>query len=293
MKKITAFLGFVGVVYMFSGCSSDTVVSVPTDEIAQEEPTSSSIQEQPNSPSSSSKKTSVETPAGTSSSSSASAAVHDTITTHVVISSTSTHETPYYSSGNFCWEGNCGNEPLLPAISSSSYSLEVTMSSEAPVYPTVTETQMIDQRDQKMYKLQTIAGMHWMAENLNYETASNSFCKTSSSDDMCAIYGRYYTYSAAQKACPTGWRLPTMAEVEALDAAVEHEWWSIGGRFKIADGTATDFGLDKEQGYIWIQIEGEYSSFRVKDYNGDTPHEFQDGSTTERAYNVRCVEDKQ
>ena len=64
----------------------------------------------------------------------------------------------------------------------------------------------------------------------------------------------------------------------------------MGGRFKVADGKVTEYGLENEQGYIWIQAEGENNSFRVKNYNDSDDHELQHSDGAERAYNVRCVQ---
>lgn len=294
MKKITAFLGLVGVVSMISACS-DTVTGVNEEENEQAQAiTSSSSSATGAKPTSSSQKTSngivLDEITSSGSATGSGEVIHDTITTQVIISSTSNYTAPYYSSGGpFCWSENCpGASSPSTATSSSSISLEVTLSSEAPVYPTVTETQMIDQRDQKMYKLQTIAGMHWMAENLNYETADGSFCKTASSEDMCGTYGRFYTITAARKACPLGWRLPTQEEVEALDAAVPHEWWSVGGRFKLSNGEATDYGDADKQGYFWLSTG---NAWKIKNFDGDQVHGLQEDAA-DRAYNIRCVENK-
>lgn len=292
MKKITTLLGFVGVVCIFSGCSSETEAPSASDENSAVDSSSSET---------SVAGSSTEVTPGSSASNpgtgiSSSEVAPDTVFTQVVVSSgNDSYSDPYFSSGIFCWSKECeekwaGSSSSAAPKSSSSISIEVTMSSEAAKPPLVSGNQMTDQRDQKGYKIAEIAGKRWMTENINFAT-KGYFCQTETSDDMCAAYGGFYTYAGALKACPDGWRLPTEAEVTALDAAVDHEWWQIGGRFKIAEDKASDYGLENEQGYIWIQADGEYSSFRIKNYGGgDNLHEFQAGSVTERAYNVRCVE---
>lgn len=292
MKKITTVLGLMGVVCFFSACSStsDDIDEILTPKAEIE--SSSSAKPAPGS-SAGGQPTSAEPGKVVINDSTI---VHDTIKTQVIISSTSKYEDPYFSSGVFCWSKECEEKwanvssSSAPKSSSSIANIEINMSSEAPVYPTVTETQMIDKRDNSTYSLIRIGGVHWMTSNLKYKPKKGFFCEFDGTD-YCKTYGTYYTYSAAMSACPTGWRLPTVSEINAADAAQDHEWWTIGGRFKLnSSGEVTDFGLAEDQGYIWIIAEGEYNSWRVKNYDGDTVHDLQGGSTTERAYNVRCVE---
>ena len=64
-----------------------------------------------------------------------------------------------------------------------------------------------DSRDNQIYKwVELKDGKKWMAENLNF-LSSNSYC-FNNEDKNCDKYGRLYTYDAALKACPKGWRLP-------------------------------------------------------------------------------------
>lgn len=66
----------------------------------------------------------------------------------------------------------------------------------------------IDARNGQTYKwIRLKDGKKWMTENLNYETYS-SWCYDEKSSN-CTKYGRLYTWQAAKKACPSGWRLPT------------------------------------------------------------------------------------
>jgi uncharacterized protein (TIGR02145 family) len=69
----------------------------------------------------------------------------------------------------------------------------------------------VDYRDDRTYKKITVVGKMWMAENLNYETSSGSWCYRNETSN-CAMYGRLYDWTTAMMACPVGWHLPTREE---------------------------------------------------------------------------------
>ena len=293
MKRIILKMGVLGVFCLVAGCSDDGSTS-PLQPIANDEPEATSSSTAVDSDKSSS---SAAPSADKPSSESKGSDTKDTTTIHeqVVISDSSDNgPKTYLSSGVFCWNAGCETKfssAAEPPKSSSSEKIVFTESSASNEPPTVEGNTLKDNRDGKSYKLQNVAGKLWMAENLRYETSNGAFCSTEGGEDHCAKYGQFYTYAAAQRVCPGGWRLPTEAEVLAADADVPHEWWSVGGRFKVADGKATEYGLEDEQGYIWTQANGELNSWRVKNYNGDDEHAMQSSEGTERAYNVRCVQE--
>lgn len=267
MKETTTLLGILGVVGVFFACSADTVSSPYNEQTPGNQSSSKPVTGGNNSNNDPYVKDSV---------------IHES----VYLDSTTGYIAPYSSnSPTFCWSAKC---EAAAASSSSQATIDINMSVEAQDPPTINGNKMIDNRDGKQYTIETINGKLWMAQNLNYETKNGYFCKTSSSEDMCGTYGGFYSFSAAQRACPTTWRLPTQDEIEALDAAVKHEWWQVGGRFKLSGGEPTDYGDADKQGYFWLS-SGQ--AWKIKNFDGDQAHGLQD-EVSDRAYNVRCVADQ-
>jgi len=80
----------------------------------------------------------------------------------------------------------------------------------------------IDSRDGKTYKTVKIGTQIWMAENLNYETDSGSWCF----DDKianCDTTGRLYNWQMAMQVCPDSWHLPSFSEWMQLAEFINKE----------------------------------------------------------------------
>ena len=162
------------------------------------------------------------------------------------------------------------------------------------------------------YKTADIGGVVWMAENLNIET-DGSYCYNDVPDN-CSIYGRLYTYEAAQTACPDGWHLATATEWDFLNNTVGTNssasyylksttgWWTdvgngndaygftaLPGGIRSIDGVYSDLTL---AGYFWAEgpTEGNSVSYELH-YNTSNLAQ-QTKIPGETAMSVRCVYDE-
>jgi len=80
--------------------------------------------------------------------------------------------------------------------------------------PAKTYGTFTDSRDSKIYKTIDIGNQTWMAQNLDYVTASGSWYYND--DTSLSVYGRLYDWYTASSVCPTGWHLPSDVEFQKL-----------------------------------------------------------------------------
>ena len=101
-------------------------------------------------------------------------------------------------------------------------------------------------RGGREYKTVVIKEQCWIKENLRYVPSTGNTMCYGNNDSNCDKYGRLYDYEAATLACPTGWRLPTSAEYDALaEYSMEGATlYDAGAHFKATEGWTPESGDD-------------------------------------------------
>jgi uncharacterized protein (TIGR02145 family) len=172
------------------------------------------------------------------------------------------------------------------------------------------QVKFTDNRDGNVYRTITVAGVTWMSENLKYKAKSGAFYFDNDSNNIPA-YGVLYEWKTALNSCPSGWRLPSGTEFQALINYFEQKetWGKIAtdpSSFGIQLGGMQDyegtFSEMDESGYYWTSTEydktnAEYFSYLIID---DKPiidisrkEDVADIHGTEKnnKYSVRCLKD--
>lgn len=86
-----------------------------------------------------------------------------------------------------------------------------------------------DARDGNVYYYRKIGDKDWFVRNLAYKESGYPFRK---SEVMDAIFGRYYTWTAAQDACPAGWRVPSEEDWKSLAVAAGYKGNAVAPVYK-------------------------------------------------------------
>ena len=230
---------------------------------------------------------------------------------------------------------NSSSSQSSSSRSSSSYSSSYSSSSnrssssltqytkDSHFNPDIDYGTMKDPRDGKTYRTVVVDGITWMAENLNYADheigASNCY---SNSDSNCELYGRLYSRDAAmnstscaytsacnlgegpiQGVCPSGWHIPTKAEVQdlldyisspsALRSAGSN--WNYPGTDAyglsfVGAGNWSDSYFEDLHKYevMWIYIPGSLQYFLLISGSSNTA-EIWDHSSNKYYSTVRCI----
>lgn len=183
---------------------------------------------------------------------------------------------------------------IPPESSEGRTSLEQDLSKTPPNYDRV-------YIGQQSYRTIQLAGLIWLADNLNYEV-ENSYCYDDDPEN-CDKYGRLYTWEAANQACSTlgeGWRVPSNEDwrlLTGLFEATEEAYASL-----IAQGnTGFEALLSGARGnrgeYLTLNRTGNYWSSTPSpkgqawnsSFDGDTKRLEQLTNNKFFAFSCRCV----
>lgn len=170
----------------------------------------------------------------------------------------------------------------------------------------------IDGRDDQEYKTIEIGAQTWMAENLNY-----SYGDAVPYDMMPQhrdAYGLLYNLDDAMEACPPGWTLPTLADVEDMveylaydyvgGTLKEHgsEYWDSNNRFA---SNATGFSARGGGAYygeglgfknfnlnanFWLNPKDEDQAVYIGLSAGDGDLSMSSSGNPENKFSVRCIQ---
>jgi uncharacterized protein (TIGR02145 family) len=114
-------------------------------------------------------------------------------------------------------------------------------------------------KDSDEYPWMEFGSQIWMTRNLSFDISDGSFCYDDNSTN-CDIYGRLYTWEAAQHVCPEGWHLPS-----------DEEWMVLEQSIGLKEKAAKKTGLrGKVEGNVLKDtIQGLWSSQEKIHYNAN------------------------
>lgn len=215
------------------------------------------------------------------------------------------------------------NQTVFRTVLLCAFSLLLLNCSKDVVEPdsqTFNFSKFTDARDGKEYQTIKIGNQEWMAENLAFETDSDSWIYWNDKNDG-AQYGRLYTWDAALQAVPVGFHLPTDAEWKQLEVnlgmsiteadGISFRGTNQGTLLKAKSNWADDGNGTNEngfsalpggfrsnagsylgiywQGYWWSATESDKSNSWIRIMTNNNNKIGRNISFKGDAYSVRCV----
>jgi hypothetical protein len=86
----------------------------------------------------------------------------------------------------------------------------------AQILPAQDSDFLLDERDGNIYLVIQFNDQWWMCQNLKFDAGEGSSCYEGD-ETNCMLKGRWYSWEAAQRACPEGYRLPGDEDWKALE----------------------------------------------------------------------------
>ena len=183
-------------------------------------------------------------------------------------------------------------------------------SSYAPLEKVCKETfgEFTDSRNHITYGTVKIGSQVWLSENLNY-SMDGSYCFDDDSEN-CEIFGRLYTWDAAMKACPEGWRLPSDDDfytlqkfAGGLDAGLQLKstsWFGndtynfsvISTGYRNTSSRYVDLG---KYAFFWTSTENQYNHEQAGDFRFEKKSSMHGSFKDDKinGFSVRCIKGSQ
>ncbi len=221
------------------------------------------------------------------------------------------------SSKEFVVEKELNEEPSSSSIESSS-SVKGTSSSAVVSSSSVSSSSIITlasgavvQKDVSLYwddysesyDIVTIGSQTWMAENL-YSQYMSPYCFQNRTD-YCEMYGRLYTFSLTEDACPDGWHVPDTTDWKILLEVVgnksakklKSEQWAGSDEFgfgvlpagsgKVSDDWKQSY--DASESCFWTSSETDGENVAVLCFSSDENEAKWQKRSKTSLYSIRCI----
>jgi hypothetical protein len=149
-----------------------------------------------------------------------------------------------------------------------------------------------DARDGNIYPYVAIGPLDWFTENLRFTTALSLQVEDSSAENRQSC-GEFYLVEEAATACPTGWRLPTEAEVKTLIKLQKKRKINLLDSLRIQLCGRIDGGQGGEMGEqntFWIDATLSEGSITHWHTFGEEHHlHYHNVVQAKRQFPIRCV----
>lgn len=99
---------------------------------------------------------------------------------------------------------------------------------------------LLDERDNNIYLIIKFDNQWWMCQNLKYDVGEGSSCYDDD-ETNCMLQGRWYSFEAANKACPKGFRLPGDDDWKSLESFIGMDEKDLDERYNRNSGTLGKF----------------------------------------------------
>lgn len=213
---------------------------------------------------------------------------------------------PFFSKGYIFSRCRFGRKGVCMKLSNAIFVFTVALG-----FAVSSAGELVDSRDGQVYRTIKVGNIEWMAQNMNHKT-KESLCYKKNKQN-CTTYGRLYSWDDAMgAACPDGWNLPSIDDVNALLKTVGGEevaatalkakdgWFGGGngldniGFSALPGGSVSNKGVfdgEKKEGGFWSSDEAAGAGVAVlqMNYFGKNVQYAARRFNPRYGFSVRCV----